>query len=63
MITGAYCPEMSSGGMQCRYMARLLAGRVDVQVLTTAVDLTLPRHDVVDGVPVTRIRVNVRSSW
>jgi glycosyltransferase involved in cell wall biosynthesis len=44
-------------------MARLLAGRVDVEVLTTAVDLTLPRHDAVDGVPVTRIRVNVHSAW
>jgi glycosyltransferase involved in cell wall biosynthesis len=63
MITGAYHPEISSSGMQCREMARLLMGRVEVQVLTTAVDLTLPRHDVVDGVAVTRIRVNVRSAW
>jgi glycosyltransferase involved in cell wall biosynthesis len=29
--------------------------------LTTAVDPRLPRHDEVDGVPVTRIRVDVRS--
>lgn len=61
MITGAYHPEISSSGVQCRDMARLLAGRVDVQVLTTAVDLSLPRHDMIDGVPVTRIRVNVKS--
>jgi glycosyltransferase involved in cell wall biosynthesis len=63
MVTGAYHPEISSSGVQCRDMARLLAGRVDVQVLTTAVNLSLPRHDLVDGVPVTRIRVNVQSGW
>lgn len=62
MVTGAYFPEISSSGVQCRNMARLLAGRAEVQVLTTAVDPRLPRHDSVDGVPVTRIRVDVRSA-
>lgn len=62
MVTGAYYPEISSSGVQCRDMARLLAGRADVRVLTTAVDPQLPRHDSVDGVPVTRIRVDVRSA-
>ena len=61
MVTGAYFPEISSSGVQCRNMARLLAGRAEVHVLTTAVDPRLPRHDSVDGVPVTRIRVDVRS--
>lgn len=61
MVTGAYYPEISSSGVQCRDMARLLAGRAEVRVLTTAVDPRLPRHDSVDGVPVTRIRVDVRS--
>ena len=61
MITGAYYPEISSGGVQCRNMARMLVGRADVQVLTTSVDPALPRHDRVDDVPVTRIRVDVRS--
>ena len=61
MITGAYYPEISSSGVQCRDMARLLAGRIHVEVLTTAVDLTLPRHETVDGIPVSRVRVNVRS--
>ena len=59
MVTGAYDPEISSSGAQCQHMARLLAGRADVQVLTTAVDTRLPRHEVVKGVPVTRIRVDV----
>jgi glycosyltransferase involved in cell wall biosynthesis len=63
MVTGAYYPEISSSGVQCRDMARLLGGRVHIHVLTTAVDLTLLRHDMVDGVPVTRIRVNVASRW
>lgn len=62
MVTGAYYPEISSSGEQCRNMARLLAGRVGVKVLTTAVDGSLPRHEIVDGVPVTRIRIDVTST-
>lgn len=62
MVTGAYFPEISSGGEQCRNMARQLRGRADVQILTTSVDPSLPRHDEVDGVAVTRIRVDVRSA-
>jgi glycosyltransferase involved in cell wall biosynthesis len=61
MVTGAYFPEISSSGVQCRDMARLLAGRVEVHILTTSVAPELPRHDSVDGVPVTRITVDVRS--
>lgn len=61
MVTGAYHPEISSGGEQCRSVARLLRGRAEVRVLTTSVDPALPRHDHVDGVSVTRIRVDVRS--
>lgn len=61
MVTGAYYPEISSGGEQCRNMAQRLRGRADVQILTTAVDPSLPRHDRIDGVPVTRIHVDVRS--
>jgi glycosyltransferase involved in cell wall biosynthesis len=61
MVTGAYHPEISSGGVQCRNVARALAGRAEVEVLTTSVDPSLPRHDQVDGVPVTRIRIDVRS--
>ncbi len=59
MVTGAYYPEISSGGEQCRSMARLLTGRADVQVLTTAIDPRLPRRAVVDGIPVSRVVVDV----
>lgn len=61
MVTGAYAPEISSGGLQCQSMASQLAGRVEVQVLTTAVDPGLRRHDVVDEVPVSRVVVNLDS--
>jgi glycosyltransferase involved in cell wall biosynthesis len=63
LVTGAYYPEISSGGLQCQAVARALRDRVDVEVLTTAVDASLPQHEIVDGVPVTRIAVDVRSRW
>jgi glycosyltransferase involved in cell wall biosynthesis len=62
MVTGAYYPEISSGGEQCRRMAEHLRGRATIEVLTTSVDRALPRHDTIDGIPVTRIRVDVRSA-
>ena len=62
MVTGAYHPEISSGGLQCQTMARALAGRATVRVLTTAVDTTLPHQAVVDAVPVTRVHVDVTST-
>jgi len=62
MVTGAYYPEISSGGVQCQNMARELRGRADVHVLTTAVDPALRPNDEIDGVPVTRVFVNVRST-
>lgn len=61
MVTGAYHPEMSSSAIQCREMARVLAGRVETHVLTTAVDPALRREDSVDGVGVTRVPVDVTS--
>lgn len=60
-VTGAYSPEISSGGLQCQEVARMLSDRIDVQILTTAVNGALPRHSVVEGVPVTRIAVDVTS--
>ena len=62
MVTGAYHPEISSGGLQCQTMARALAGRATIRVLTTAVDTTLPSEAVVDAVPVTRVHVDVTST-
>lgn len=61
MITGAYHPEISSGGTQCQALARALRGRAAVEVLTTAVDRSLPPEAIVDGVPVTRVAVDVGS--
>ena len=61
MVTGAYHPEISSSAVQCRDMARVLAGRARIQVLTTSVDRRLPARDVVDGVPVSRVFVDVTS--
>jgi glycosyltransferase involved in cell wall biosynthesis len=61
MVTGAYHPEVSSGGEQCRHIAQQLRGRAEVQILTTSVDPSLSRYDTIDGIRVTRIRVDVRS--
>jgi len=57
MVTGAYHPEFSAGGLQCRAIARELNGRADFAVLTTATTADLPVHDHVEGVPVTRVHV------
>src|SRR5690349_13861003 len=57
MVTGAYYPEISSGGLQTRLMARAFAGRAEVKVLTTALDLTTPRYARVDDVEITRIHL------
>ena len=61
LVTGAYFPELSSGGLQCQAVARQLRGRVAFRVLTTAIDPALPRRDVVEDVPVSRIAVDVKS--
>jgi glycosyltransferase involved in cell wall biosynthesis len=60
IVTGAYFPEISGGGLQCRELVLRLQDRVRFVVLTTAVDETLSAVDRVDGVPVYRIRVDVR---
>lgn len=62
-VTGAYAPEMSAGGLQCRAVARALEGRVDVSVLTTATTDSLPSHDTVDGISVSRVHVTIGSRW
>lgn len=59
MVTGAYSPEISSGGLQSEAMARALKGRVEIRVLTTAVDRATPRRAIVEGVEVTRIHVRI----
>jgi glycosyltransferase involved in cell wall biosynthesis len=61
MVTGAYFPEASGAGLQCRALIRAFAGRVKAEVLTTAVDQSAPVEDVVDGTPVHRVRVSATS--
>ena len=58
VVIGAYHPEISSGGEQCRTMVRHLREHIDVTVLATAVDRSLPRRDVVEGVPLRRVVVD-----
>jgi glycosyltransferase involved in cell wall biosynthesis len=61
MVTGAYDPEISSGGLQCQTMARAIGARASIRILTTAVDPDLPADAVIDEVPVTRVHIDVNS--
>lgn len=56
-VTGAYAPEFSAGGLQCRAIANAFEGRATVSVLTTATTPSLPARETIDGVAVTRIQV------
>ncbi len=59
MVTGAYFPELSGGGLQCRTMIHALREWFDFSVLTTCTDAALPVDQAVEGTPVTRIYVDV----
>jgi glycosyltransferase involved in cell wall biosynthesis len=61
MVTGAYFPETSGAGLQCRSLIRACGARAHFAVLTTALDPALHAKDEVDGVPVRRVLVNARS--
>lgn len=63
MVTGAYWPEMSGGGLQCRTMIHALRDRFRFRVFTTCTDRRLPRVSEVEGIPVTRAYVNVSSRF
>jgi glycosyltransferase involved in cell wall biosynthesis len=63
LVAGAYFPEISAAGLQCQAVAAALRGRATMSVIATAVDGTLPANDVVDGVAVTRVIVDVRSAF
>lgn len=52
MVTGAYHPEVSGGGSQCRTLVRALSRTTDFAVLTTTADPSLPSRDEVYGVRV-----------
>ncbi len=58
-VTGAYAPEFSAGGLQCQAVARLLQSRAQFQVLTTSTDPLLEDEAMVDGVPVSRVGVDL----
>ena len=61
MVTGAYFPELSGAGLQCRALVGRLRDRVDFSVLTGTSDRSLPVSDVQDGIPVDRVYVDPRS--
>ena len=61
LVAGAYSPELSSGGLQSAALARVLGPRLDAVVLTTSTEPTLRQQDQVDGVPVSRIYIDVNS--
>jgi glycosyltransferase involved in cell wall biosynthesis len=61
MVTGAYYPEFSGAGLQCRALIRACGDRIRFTVLTTTVDPALPAADEVDGVPVRRVLVSPTS--
>jgi glycosyltransferase involved in cell wall biosynthesis len=60
LVTGAYYPEISAAGVQCRAVAAALRGLVDFSVVTTAVDPALPATEIVDGVTVHRVAIDRR---
>ena len=55
MVTGAYYPELSGGGLQARAMVRALRRDVDFYVLTTSTDRSLPACDDDGGIEVRRV--------
>jgi glycosyltransferase involved in cell wall biosynthesis len=61
MVTGAYFPELSGAGLQCRALVRQLHDAVSFTVLTTTIDAALPAADERDGVTVYRVFVNPAS--
>lgn len=59
MVTGAYYPEMSGAGLQCRELVRTLHDRVTFTILTTSTDPSLPALGEIDGTQVCRVPVDV----
>ena len=59
MVTGAFAPEISGGGVQCRTMMQAIGSRATFSVLTTCTDRSLRAEDTIDGRQVTRVFVDV----
>ena len=62
MVTGAYHPEISSGGLQSQLIAKTMTSLAEVRVLTTAIAMDTPRHETIDGIDVTRIHLRMSST-
>jgi L-malate glycosyltransferase len=62
MVTGAYFPELSGGGLQARGVVQALRDRVDFAVLTTSADRALPRRAEENGVSIRRVYVDIGSA-
>src|ERR1700746_1420798 len=58
MVTGAYYPESSGGGLQARAVIRALRGAAHFSVVTTSTDPELPAHALEEGVPIRRVYVD-----
>jgi glycosyltransferase involved in cell wall biosynthesis len=54
MVTGAYYPEVSGGGLQCRQLVLALRDRTTFSVLTTTTE-SVSGEETLDGVPVIRV--------
>jgi glycosyltransferase involved in cell wall biosynthesis len=63
MVTGAYFPELSGGGLQCQATIEALRRELRFAVLTTSTDPALPAIGEVDGIAVHRVHVDVTSRW
>ncbi|MBW7997365.1 MAG: glycosyltransferase family 4 protein [Candidatus Glassbacteria bacterium] len=68
MVTGAYYPEVSGAGLQCRSLVQSAGGTgFEFSVITTALDRSLPKASSDDGVPVCRLPAggifSVLSRW
>ena len=58
MVTGAYYPELSGGGLQARAVMQALRGSATFAVLTTSTDRSLPTHSEDEDGVVERIYVD-----
>ena len=63
MVTGAYFPELSGGGLQAKALVDTLGEEIRFTVLTTSTDESLTASDTIDGTPVRRVYVRVSSRW
>jgi glycosyltransferase involved in cell wall biosynthesis len=59
MVTGVYAPEISGASLQCRTLVAALGDRARCRVLTTTSERALAGEDVIDGVPVRRVLVDL----